>query len=267
MRYKVLCSDLDGTLLSTKNDVSDFTVSQISRIKHAMRILLVSARMPRSMTYLQRRMGIEHEPLICYNGALIWEDGKELTSTEIPLSDVSEIYRMAEKRGIGLGLYRSNEWYVEDNTTRVRKEIHHTQATPVFRPTPDTLEDWGQRNIGAHKLMLMGTQDTIDSIFLELQEYLGTVVQLYRSNDTLIEISPKTVSKLSAIRAVMAGGHSLEEVIAFGDNYNDIEMLQHVGCGVAVGNAREEVKRIADHITLENTEHGVAQFIEQHINI
>lgn len=64
MNYKTLCSDLDGTLLSTKNDVSDFTISEISRIKHAVKIILVSARMPKSMTYLQRRLGIEKEPII-----------------------------------------------------------------------------------------------------------------------------------------------------------------------------------------------------------
>ncbi|MEK6154971.1 HAD family hydrolase [Flavobacteriaceae bacterium 3-367] len=267
MRYKVLCSDLDGTLLSTKNDVSDFTVSQISRIKGTMMILLVSARMPRSMTYLQRRMGIEHEPIICYNGALILEGGKELASTEMNVDHVMEIHRMAEKYAISLGLYHRNEWYVEDNTTRVRKEIHHTQAMPLFRPTSDTLKDWGQRNIGAHKIMLMGTKETANGIFPELQERFGTVIQPYRSNDTLIEITPKSVSKLAAIQTLIKGRYSLEDVIAFGDNYNDSEMLQQVGCGVAVGNAREEVKRIADHITLENTEHGVAQFIEQHINI
>lgn len=258
---------MDGTLLSTKDDVSDFTVSQISRIKGAMKILLVSARMPRSMTYLQRRMGIEYEPIICYNGALILEGDKEPISTEMDIHHVTEIFKMAEKWDIGLGLYHRNEWYVEDNTARVRKEIHHTQATPLFRPTPTTLEDWKERNVGAHKIMLMGTKETADAIFPELRKHLGTVIQPYRSNDTLIEITPKSVSKLSAIRKVIENHCGLEEVIAFGDNYNDGEMLQHVGCGVAVGNAREEVKHIADHITLKNTEHGVARFIEQHINI
>jgi hydroxymethylpyrimidine pyrophosphatase-like HAD family hydrolase len=54
----------------------------------------------------------------------------------------------------------------------------------------------------------------------------------------------------------------LDEVFAFGDNYNDIEMLEGVGLGVAVGNAREEVKKVANQITLTNKEDGVAIILE-----
>lgn len=60
-------------------------------------------------------------------------------------------------------------------------------------------------------------------------------------------------------------GQSLSEVIAFGDNYNDLEMIQSVGCGVAVENAREEVKAIANAVTLRNTEDGVAHWIQQNL--
>ena len=56
---------------------------------------------------------------------------------------------------------------------------------------------------------------------------------------------------------------SLKEAIAFGDNYNDLEMLEGVGCGVAVDNAREEVKAVANHITLHHSKDGVAEFLRQ----
>jgi hypothetical protein len=75
------------------------------------------------------------------------------------------------------------------------------------------------------------------------------------------------VSKLSAIKLLLGKDESLKDVIAFGDNYNDIEMLENVGCGVAVANARNEVKLIADYITLENTKDGVAHFIEERLVI
>lgn len=92
-------------------------------------------------------------------------------------------------------------------------------------------------------------------------------MNIYRSNDTLIEVTPKAISKLSAIEILLNGNDTLNEVIAFGDNYNDVEMLSHVACSVAVGNAREEVKSIANHITLNNTEEGVAHFLKQHFII
>ena len=265
MKYKVLCSDLDGTLLSTKSDVSDFTISEINRIKSKLRVVLVSARMPRGMNYLQRRLGIEDQPLISYNGALVVDNEKTIASTEIDIQLLKEIYSLAEKHSIGLGLYSGDEWYVEENTERVRKEIRYTQTTPVFRSTEESLDDWKERNVGAHKIMLMGTANKANAITPELSEHFSDHLNIYRSNDTLIEIAPKEVSKLTAIKLLLEKDETMEDVISFGDNYNDIEMLQHSGLGVAVGNAREEVKAIANAIALPNTEHGVADYIQRHL--
>lgn len=265
MNYTILCSDLDGTLLTTKSDVSDFTISEISRIKEKIKIILVSARMPKAMTYLQRRLGIENEPIICYNGALVLNGVQEISSTEIPIHLLKAIQELAKFHFIQLGLYHKNEWYVAENTERVRKEIHYTQATPFFRETCNSIKDWEERGIGAHKIMLMGDPANTDIIFPELQEKLGEFLHFYRSNDTLIEVAPKSVSKLSAIQLLLSSEEELHKVIAFGDNYNDIEMLEKVGLGVAVGNARPEVIAIANRVTLKNTEDGVAHFIKEHL--
>jgi len=265
VNYKMLCSDLDGTLLSTKSDVSEFTINEIKRIKDKLRIILVSARMPRAMTYLQRRLGIEEQPIICYNGALVLDSDTEISSTVIEMSYLKEIYKMVSVHFIKLGLYYKDEWYVEENTERVRKEIRYTQTTPHFRDTSETLTDWKNRNLGAHKIMLMCTKNTADAIFPVLEKKFGDELHLYRSNDTLIEIAPKSVSKSSAIELLLKENESLSDVISFGDNYNDIEMLKNSGMGVAVANARNEVKAIADRVTLKNTEHGVAHFIKRYL--
>lgn len=266
MNYKLLCSDLDGTLLSTKNDVSELTIAEIARIKNKLRVILVSARMPKAMTYLQQRLGIEDQPIICYNGAFILEGDKEILSVTIPLVLLEKIYQLAEPYGIKLGLYYKDEWYVEENSERVAKEIKYTQNEPTFRPTLQTFLDWKNREIeGAHKVMLMGVRITTDLLYQDIKTQLGTKIALYRSNDTLIEIAPKSVSKLTAITRLLQTEETLNEVIAFGDNYNDFDMLAKVGCGVAVANARDSVKKIADYICAANTEDGVAKFIREHI--
>ena len=265
MNYKILCSDLDGTLLSTKNDVSDFTISEINRIRKFMRIILVSARMPQSMTYLQERLGIQNEPIICYNGALVLDSETEIFSEVIDFEVLEKIYKLSEDLKIKLGLYHNREWCVEETSERVEKEIFNTRANPQFRATSETLSDWKDRNISAHKIMLICTKLSADIIFPILMDLFSQKIQIYRSNDTLIELAPKTVSKLSAIKLLLRDNESVADVISFGDNYNDVEMLQHSGLGVAVANAREEVKKIANYTTLKNTEHGVANFIKQHL--
>lgn len=265
MDFKLLCSDLDGTLLTTKSDVSDFTIRQISKLKAKVKIVLVSARMPQSMTYVQERLGIANEPIICYNGALVLEGNTEILSKTIAFEVMEAVYQLATTLHIQLGLYHRREWYVEETSERVQKEIDYTRTLPVFRPTKETLIDWLNRHLSAHKIMLMGTKTTADTIFLELVERFGEQLHIYRSNDTLIELAPRSVSKLSAIQSLLDKNETMAQVLSFGDNFNDIAMLQHSGLGVAVGNAREQVKAIADDITLKNTEDGVAHYIEQHL--
>ncbi|TVZ15097.1 Cof-type HAD-IIB family hydrolase [Maribacter sp. MAR_2009_72] len=265
MNYKILCSDLDGTLLSTKSNVSSFTISQIKRIKDTTRIILVSARMPNGMYYIQENLGITDQPIICYNGALIRYGNQEILSVFIPVHVLQKIYELTFELNADMGLYYNNEWYVPNISERVEKEIKYTKTTPVFQETTTTLSNWEQRQLGAHKIMLMCTLESADRLMPQLAHTFGNELNLYRSNDTLIEIAPKSVSKLTAIRSLLNKGEELDDVIAFGDNYNDIEMLKHVGCGVAVANGREEVKAIANHITLKNTEDGVAHFIKNHL--
>lgn len=265
MNFKVLCSDLDGTLLSTKNDVSDFTISEIQRIKEHMRIILVSARMPKSMTYLQNRMGIETNPIICYNGALILLKDRVLHNATISMEKTWELFRVSQSNNIKLGLYHENEWSVTESSERVEKEIFNTKANPIFETTQTTLNRWDKNHKAPHKIMLIGTKEEMDLMTQSLQNGFASEMSFYRSNDTLIEVAPRSVSKLLGIKKLLGRNESLQDIVAFGDNYNDIEMLQKVGLGVAVSNARKEVKQIADKITLSNKEHGVAQFIKDHL--
>ncbi len=267
MNHKILCSDLDGTLLSTKSDVSPFTISEINRIRPTTKIILVSARMPKSMRYIQKDLGIAHEPIICYNGALVIDGEEEIHSAIIEAETLESLYELTKEHSIKLGLYYKDEWFVEENSERVNKEINNTKTDPVYQKNSETIKDWKNRKVGAHKIMLMGTFETIERIQPKLLSLYSNKLNIYRSNDTLIEVSPKSVSKLSAIELLIKDTHSLNDIIAFGDNYNDAEMLQQVNCGVAMGNARDEVKNIADHTTLCNTQDGVASFLNQHFKI
>ena len=267
MNFKLLCSDLDGTLLTTKSDVSDTTIAEIARIRDKIKVILVSARMPSGMRYLQKRLGIEEQPIICYNGALVLDGKKELLSVYIPLQVVRQIYDICNGFKTEIGLYENDNWQVTKSSERVEKEIKYTRTYPSFLPASLTLSYLEKNKLGAHKLMLMGTKKSSDELMPLLNNQFGDVLNIYRSNDTLIEVAPKSVSKLTAVKHLLTKEETLEDIIAFGDNYNDMDMLTHVAYGVAVGNAREEVKRISDNVTLKNTEDGVAHFIREHLLI
>ncbi|HMB63184.1 MAG TPA: HAD-IIB family hydrolase [Eudoraea sp.] len=203
--------------------------------------------------------------MICYNGALITQGGNVKSSTTMEIGLVEALIHIAKKYQIHVGLYYKDEWYADKNTDLIQNEIYCTRCTPLFRETPDTIADFHQRKIGIHKIMLMGLKTALDRIYPELKKAFGTALQLYRSTNNILEVNPGSVTKLSANQSLLTNSQSLEQVIAFGDNYNDIEMLQKVGLGVAVGNARKEVKAAADKITLANTEDGVAYYIKNYL--
>ncbi|MFD0861176.1 HAD family hydrolase [Sungkyunkwania multivorans] len=267
MNFKYLFTDIDGTLLSTGNDVSEMTISEINRIKHRVQTILVSARMPSAITYLQKRLGIEGLPIICYNGALIMEGNKVIDSTEIPTATLEALYDITkDRKDIHLGIYAEDEWYVEKHSARIEKEKFNTQVSPTFMPISEAIAKLKYQNRGAHKIMTMASEEASKAIYPILQAHFSDSLHLYRSNATLIEIADKRISKLTAIKDLLKGQHaSLEQVIAFGDNYNDVEMLEAVGFGVAVANAREEAKAVADAITDHHKEHGVAKAIAKYI--
>ncbi|MEL6484099.1 MAG: HAD family hydrolase [Bacteroidota bacterium] len=264
MDFKYLCSDLDGTLLSTKNDVSEFTIEQFQRLKDHLKIILVSARMPKSMTYVQERLGISENPLVSYNGALVLSDGKEVNNQMISSESLQALYEVARSFEVKLGLYAYDEWCVEETSLRVEKETFNTKAEPLFEKSSETLARWELKDQGAHKVMLMGTKAQLDAMEESLDGNLATELIVYRSSDTFAELAPAGTSKVLGIASLLQSGHSFKDVLAFGDNYNDLEMLSVTGYGVAVDNAKPEVKEAANALTLANTENGVAAFLKAH---
>jgi hydroxymethylpyrimidine pyrophosphatase-like HAD family hydrolase len=112
----------------------------------------------------------------------------------------------------------------------------------------------------------MGEEEKVDKIYNVLSSKSGESLHLYRSKPTYIEMAPKQISKLTGMGVLLDRLYpdiKLEDIIAYGDNYNDMEMLQHVGFGVAVANAKEEVKAIANEITDANIDDGVAKHLQK----
>ena len=114
--------------------------------------------------------------------------------------------------------------------------------------------------------MCMGREDDIASMDEALQSIFRDEIHTYRSKSTYLELAPLSVSKATALSMVMSKCFDLglDEVMAFGDNYNDIDMIRSVGWGIVVGNARPEVKEVAREITVNSVEDGVAIAIEKY---
>lgn len=257
----MLCSDLDGTLLALKNRTSPHCNEVFKKYRERLKIVLVSARMPSGMHYIQKELGIEEQPIICYNGALVMEGSHVLSSHYIDLETVSKVCLLSDTYGVAVGLYAFDQWTAPSRSERINKEEFNTQTRVVIESNEVTIKKWRDQSLGAHKLMLMGVKESIDALFNALVAQFSSDLGVYRSNDTLIEITPGGIDKLSGIKSLLDHRIGLENIIAFGDNFNDISMLSGVGYGVAVENAREAVKEIAKETIDSCANDGVASFL------
>lgn len=269
MKYKLICSDIDGTLLNKERVLSAKTISTIQNLPAKLPVVLVSSRMPKAMRHLQTDLKIEQHPLIAYNGGLIltYEAGVGaiLLSIEIELALTELLLRFTAGSAIHVSLYHADDWYVPAMDQWAKREQNNTKVDPVVADLEAVCEGWRAAGRGPHKIMCMGPAEEIQLLENYLSLHHAEQLHYYRSKPTYLEIASKRISKLSALSYLLEQKYSigLAEVVAFGDNYNDIDMIAGVGMGIAVANAREELKAVADQVTLSNWDDGVAVALER----
>lgn len=265
MPYKIIFSDIDGTLLNAERDLSPLTIETIKHLKEKLPVVLISARMPAAMRHLQEKLEISHEPIIAYNGALILVDGQSISSTEIPFNILESLANFNKNTDAHLSLYHNDEWYVPQIDFWAKREENNTKITPQLKANSEVLEKWDREDKSAHKIMAMGDAEKIDQIRDFLSSEFPGQLHLYRSKDTYLEIANSKISKFTAIEELLQKHYNCEakDCVAFGDNYNDVEMIKGVGMGVAVGNARPEVLEVANKVTAHGKEDGVATSLRE----
>lgn len=269
---RALCTDIDGTLLDSKRELSALTIAAIRKIHSSIPIVLASSRMPSAMRHLQKQLGILQHPLICYNGAYVLQyDASDnfaaLYTTEIPVEICAEVLSMAKTTSIHISLYRDDQWFAPHEDQWTLREATITKVSPVIMDGQNVLSLWKKNHRGAHKIMCMGDSAEIRILENILRSKLENEIHVYHSRSTYLELAPKIVSKASSLKLVLEKlyGIHLSEVIAFGDNYNDIELIKSVGLGIAVNNARPEAKAVAREITGDSKEDGVANAILKYL--
>lgn len=264
MSFQLICSDIDGTLLDKNRELSAATINTVKALNSLYDFILISSRMPAAMRHLQTQLAIEDQPLIAYNGGLIIDQNRILSSTEITLSHLEKIIEFNQENSkVHLSLYQRDDWYVPSMDYWAEREQNNTKVKPQILGNNKVLKKWKKTKFGAHKLMCMGEERAINQLFEYLNHAFVNELHLYRSKPTYIEIAPKEISKLTAIDLLLKEKYLLDrsQVMAFGDNFNDIEMLKNVGMGIAVKNAKEEVKAVAKAITSAAKEDGVAKYL------
>ena len=262
--YRIVFSDIDGTFLDSRHRVLPGTAAAVRRLaERGIPLVLVSARMPAAIVPILAEVGVR-SPLISYSGALVLAaDGRPLHSQPLTVPEAGQVLQAMRQRWpqAVVNFYADDVWYVRDTQTpevRREEEITSVQAQPADF---EALLAGGCR---PHKLLCMGGSAVIAVMEAELHRDFPALT-IVRSSPILLEIMAAGISKLAGIEALLAElALPLASALAFGDNYNDLEMLSGVGCGVAMGNAPKAVQAAADAVTAANDAGGIEHWLAAH---
>jgi len=270
-KYKLICLDLDGTLLKSDHKLCSRTVAKLREAESkGFRIAIVTGRAPFESKYYASQVS-KDTFFIGANGAYVGSPHQEqpLSETSFNESQRKALYEILNHHKVKPALSVKDAIYVagalklwlykkfsqrEDNDNRA-KNLHYLDAKKALK---DFLENENE----LHKcLFFVVGRRKREKLERELREHPDFEIAV--SARFVIEVTPEGINKAYGISHLIAHLQILpEEVIAFGDSENDLEMLKYVGMGIAMGNATDHLKAYANSVTKTNDEAGIALVLE-----
>lgn len=275
MPIHAIAFDLDDTLLRPDASVSDYTVDVLRRAAaQGIIILPASGRTRDSMWPAVERIGCASAFISC-NGADIWgllpsSDGMQpLTGAECPLMMqellpvelAHEVARFASDRGVYCQTYSPSRFFYSIENEYAVSYAHSSSLEGEY---VGDLTAFIRQPVT--KLLMMDTPERIADLYQEARVLFAGRAMLTCSKPYFLECNPLRATKGNALRwCAEHFGFKMDELVAFGDSLNDVSMLEAAGTGVAMGNAREDVKAMGFPVCGTNDEDGVARYIEENI--
>lgn len=255
MDIRLVVTDLDGTLLSPERTISDRAVEIIGQLrKKGVLFTFITGRPWCGAERFAERVGIDI-PVITCNGAVINRGYDMLWRSPMPLGPLRELLERAVGDGLTVLYSQAGMEAAMSETDWTRKRNY-----PIHFPAQ---EEWAE--LSADKVNLISGEKTAE--FREISAIFNNLRDRYRFvcyTDIGCEISAAGVNKAAALERYAASqGVSLSQVMAVGDNENDLEMLRLAGTGAAVGNATEAAKAAAQYVCRACNTDGVVEAIEK----
>ncbi|MBQ7493253.1 MAG: HAD family phosphatase [Selenomonadaceae bacterium] len=257
---KIILSDIDGTFLKDDKTTPALHAAAIKAVTaKGLKFVFVSARMPEAIYPITDELGMAHTPVISYSGGLVLTADEEIIfDKKISAEDAKGILAaMNHWQDITINYYTGRKWFVEEIDRRVQFEMDITGATAEVKNFGELLSE----NIFPNKIMVICEPPTCEEMERELGKKFPAL-NVVRSAPHLLEIMDKSVSKATGIEVLLKHyGYTLDEAIAFGDNYNDIEMLELIPQSVVMANAPAAVKKLAAFVTDSNEAGGIYSYL------
>jgi Cof subfamily protein (haloacid dehalogenase superfamily) len=279
-KIKALALDLDGTTLLPDTTLGERTEKCLKKlILKGMQIMIATGRAIESSERYRSAIGAEG-PMVFFNGAEVADvpSGRILSADLVDLEVIHFGLVTAREMGIHYQIYlpagispdtgkpdpqqRWEALLIDKPSPEAEMYYKHTGITPVVKDLEYITTLPGLR--GCIKGMFITDPSLHDEIRLRMNSRFGDRINITRSFPTFLELLKTGVSKGEGLKAAMKHrGLAPQEVIAFGDEENDLPMFSAAGFSAAPKNAKENVKSAADVIYGSNAEEGLAVFLEE----
>lgn len=269
MEYKLIALDLDGTLKTSDNRISDKTREALIECqKRGMKVILASGRPTPGLRHEAEELQLAKYGgyLLSFNGARVYDiqNDKVIYEKVVEKKYADEIYDRAKQYGLAVMTYEGLNILTEDDDdeyVQVEKSINDIYIKHT--------DDWKSSFDGnINKVLLTGKPEYVASIEQEFKAPYENCLSIYRSAPFFIEVMAQNVDKAASLQKLCEYlGLTNENMIAFGDGFNDISMIKFAGLGVAMGNAQDVVKEAANEITLSNDEDGIYETLKRVVGL
>lgn len=265
--YKLIALDMDGTLLNPQGLISPRTHAAIAAARaKGVTVVLASGRPLEGMSRYLAELGLtgQDDYVICYNGALVQQvaDQRIIRSQLLTGSDASAIARLADELEVNVHGFSVSQGLISPRVSTYTEHESHLIGMPINLIDFATLAADEQ----IMKVMMIDEPPQLSRAIERLPAELYERYTVVQSAPFFLEFMNKQSNKGTGVAALAEHlGLDASQVIAVGDAGNDHHMIEYAGLGVAMGNATDDIKALAQHITGRNDEDGVAQVIERFI--
>ena len=266
-KYPIIISDFDGTLACDDGSISEKNASAIKKYTQQGGIFAIcTGRMMNSIKPHAERLGL-NGLLVAYQGAQILDmkSGEFLRDERLSVQQALEICVEMEKHNLHIHVYNGDEFYTnaQDELLRYYENICKVKGTIIEGRLSDFIKE---NNIQPQKIIVLVMPEDKDLILNKLSDKLSANYYITASASILVEVAKYGCEKSTGVKFIANYyGFPLENVIAIGDNLNDLTMIETAGLGIAVGNAEDKLKKSAKEVCeFTNNENAVAHIIEKY---
>ncbi|MDU5148786.1 HAD family hydrolase [uncultured Anaerococcus sp.] len=265
---RILAIDIDGTLLNSKSILEKKTIDSLRELEEiGVRIVLNSGRVFSSVMYYANQIS-KNPVIIANNGAILGTDYENIIKS-YPLEDevVDRLYSLSKENKLDFHFYDLNTYY--SDTFNERKLKHLLKNPNVdgdysvnLSITDNSLEVLRNKNHRAYKFQINGIKEDYE-IVKTIKNEFNDKLYFTSSINGVVEMMTKNVSKLETLKEfAKITGLKTSNIAAIGDGQNDYEMLSGAEISFAMGNAKDELKEIANHVVSDNDSGGIIEACE-----